>query len=332
MEAQFEYITSLAKKYHSYSEQPGVLYKATNDLPADTIAEIFRDYGDPEHDFRPVNLLRAEVARRIMHGEVATEELVELIKEKIRAKDVTFFKEYKDELLSELREYELFKRDLFANWQDPWHIFHSFFYRRTVKETVRNYLEQICQDLISQLQLEDHTYHWVDFQGVSNFGSDFSWLAIFPDHKSSHQAAYQFFLRLGNISEAGRAAGSKIKNPESNLLQQVDNNHQAVSYLWDIKPQILTLNNITRNYFKFAPGPQARDWDEFHKAGIAALNFHELNLGDLSRYTLIWRKLKAGLTKFPQFAIVARPVACAWICYLRVENQPETSIGPRNPW
>jgi hypothetical protein len=33
-------------------------------LPKNIVEEIYKEYGDPDRDFKPVNLLRAEIARR----------------------------------------------------------------------------------------------------------------------------------------------------------------------------------------------------------------------------------------------------------------------------
>ena len=143
MQTQFQYITDLAKQYNGYSEKPNALLSAINGLPKNVVEEIYKEYGDPDRDFKPVNLLRAEIARRLLQGETVSEILVNEIKEKIRTKDVDYFKHYKEAFLKQLQEYELFKRDLFANWQNLWSIFYGFFYRGTVKETVLYYLEQI---------------------------------------------------------------------------------------------------------------------------------------------------------------------------------------------
>src|SRR5688572_2811011 len=239
MQTQFQYITDLAKQYHLYSEQPETLYNAMNNLPIEAVADIFKEFGDPDRDFQPVNLLRAEIARRLLAGESANERLVEEIKDKIRTKDTAFFSHYKNDLLEQLKEYELSKRDLFANWQKPWTVFHSFFYRNAVKETTRKYLEEICKGLLEKLDLEDFTYHWVDFQGASNFGSDFGWLALYPDHKSSHRIAYQFFLRLSAIPEAGRVAGFNIKDPEPNKLKGANNFEDVVNYFQQLRGEII---------------------------------------------------------------------------------------------
>ena len=202
MQTQFQYIIDLAKQYNGYSEKLNTLFEAINNLPKPVVEDIFKEYGDPDRDFKPVNLLRAEIARRLLQGQPISETLVNEIKDKIRAKDVNYFNHYKEAFLKQIQEYELFKRDLFANWQNPWSVFHSFFYRGSIKETVLNYLEQIANDLLGKLDLKDYTFHKVDFQGASNFGSTWSWLALYPITKDSHKDSYQFFIRFSASPEA----------------------------------------------------------------------------------------------------------------------------------
>lgn len=280
MQAQFQYITDLAKQYHKYFSIPADLFSAINALPKNVVEEIYNEYGDPDRDFKPVNLLRAEVARRILNGEPVSQELVDEIKEKIRTKDVEYFSHYKEVFLQQIRDYELYKRDLFANWQNPWSVFHVFFYRGTTKETVQNYLEQIAKDLLSNLDLKDYTYHTVDFQGPSNFGSEWSWLALYPITKESHKDSYQFFLNLSATPKAGRMAGHSLKEAKQDQLKLVNSYDDALSYLQELKPEIVKINRESRNYFKFAPGSQASEWNRFRDEGIAAVNY---SIGDISK-------------------------------------------------
>ena len=207
MQTQFQYIVDLAKQYNGYSEKHSTLFEAINNLPKTEVENIFKEYGDPDRDFKPVDLLRAELARRLLQGQPISEPLVNEIKDKIRAKDVNYFNHYKEAFLKQIQEYELFKRDLFANWQNPWSVFHTFFYRGSIKETVLTYLEQIASDLLGKLDLRDYTFHIVDFQGPSNFGSTWCWLALYPITKVSHKDSYQFFILFSAKPEAGQIAG-----------------------------------------------------------------------------------------------------------------------------
>ena len=281
MQTQFQYIIDLAKQYNGYSEKPNTLFEAINNLPKTSVEDIFKEYGDPARDFKPVNLLRAEIARRLLQGQSVNEPLVNEIKDKIRAKDVNYFNHYKEPFLKQIQEYELFKRDLFANWQNPWSVFHSFFYRGSIKETVLNYLEQIANDLLGKLDLKDYTSHKVDFQGASNFGSTWSWLALYPITKDSHKDSYQFFIRFCAKPEAGQIAGWSIKEPKPNNLKPIESYNEAVSILQETKSAIIKLNKESRNYFKFAPGSQASEWERFHKDNIIAIDF---NFEDLNKF------------------------------------------------
>jgi hypothetical protein len=290
METQFQYIVDLAKQYNGYSEKTNDLFAAINILPKNVVEEIYNEYGDPDRSFKPVNLLRAEISRKLLQGETISEALVNEIKDKIRNKDVEYFNYYKEVFLKQLQDYELFKRDLFANWQKPWSVFHVFFYRGVIKETVQNYLEQIAKDLLRQLNLNDYTFHTVDFQGASNFGSESCWLALFPMTKESHKESYQFFVWLKAIPEAGQIAGWSIKDPKPNQLLKVPSYEKAVEILKDSKQEIIKLNKESKNYFKFSPGSQASEWNDFYQEGVAAIRFIgvaatrfiEQDIGDIS--------------------------------------------------
>jgi 5-methylcytosine-specific restriction protein B len=281
MQTQFQYITELAKQYRGYTENPISLYTAINSLPKNIVEEIYKEYGDPDRDFKPVNLLRAEIARRILQGETASEVLVNEIKDNIRTKNVDYFNHYKEDFLKQIQEYELFKRDLFANWQNPWSIFHSYFYRGTIRETVLNYLEQIAKDLLAKLELKDYIFHKVDFQGATNFGSDFCWIALYPITKESHKDSYQFFVRFDASPEAGQIAGWSVKEPKPNNLKPIATYDDAYNLLQKLKPEITKLNKESRNYFKFAPGSQASEWERFHNENIIAIDF---NFDDLNKF------------------------------------------------
>lgn len=313
MNTQFEYLHQLAQDYHRFSENPSLLFQALNDLPTEELTDIHEEYGNPERRFQPVNLVRAEVAFRLLEGRGITPEDVELFKDRIRQKDLDFFAHYNQRWLNELRGYVAGsgggKRDMFANWQKPWSVFHAFFFRGEVRETANLYLNQLAEKLLKDLDLEDYTYHVVDFFGSTNFGTDWAWLALFPKASQSHQNAVQFFLRLGASPEAGMLTGralSKQLEQGHDDLQNVKNFEETKNRLAFLKPQILALNQSIAERLKneiledqeedesitdynrpvvwlFAPGAGAHLWNEFQQQGIMAINFHK-ELGDLRQY------------------------------------------------
>jgi len=298
MEEQFRYIVELAKQYKIYNENTTELYRALNALSEDAIQSIYEEYGDTEVRFQPMNVMRSEVARNLLNKVEISEELVEEIKNKIRTKDLSYFKHLPDEFLKELKNYPLGKRDLFANWQKPWSMFHTFFYRDKTKETVQLYLNQLGKKLIQDLELKDYQTHWVDFYGASNFGSDSCWIALYPIQKDSHQDAYQFFILLSAASEAGRMAGFSISDPKPNSLIKVSRYSEALDVLNKQKTEIISLNMKIRDYFKISPGSQASFWGKFFQDGIAAISYQELIPFDITDITSLEElNEKAGLGK-----------------------------------
>ena len=173
METQFQYITNLANQYKELSENKDSLLGEINKLPQNVVEEVFSEYGSVDKNFQPVNLLRSEVARLLSNSVKITQPLVEELKKHIREKDAAYFSHLSKDYLTQLENYRFGNRDVFANWQSYWNVFHVFFYRGVIKDTVRMYLEQMAKQLNHDLGLSEYDYHWVDFYGSSNFGSVF---------------------------------------------------------------------------------------------------------------------------------------------------------------
>jgi len=285
METQFHYIVDQAKQYSLYSADDNLLFMALDALPKSEVAEVLKEYGNAEADFKPVNVLRAEIARNLLAGVTITNTVIEEVKQKIRDKDEVYFIHLGESLLRQLEAYPVTARDMFANWQRHWPVFHTFFYRGQTLETTRMYLDQISERLLNDLELESEDFHWVDFYGASNFGATRCWIALYPAHKNSHRDAYQFFLDLSATPEAGRLAGHSLTNAISKDLKAVNSYEEVLEIFRNQKEQILGLNNQLRSYFKFAPGSQASEWERFYDEGIIAINYSGFDLGDISAFT-----------------------------------------------
>jgi len=134
MEIQFTYIVNKAKQYSELSDNPSKLYQAINDISESIVDDIFNEYGVTVDKFQPVNVLRAEVARQLRNGISITEKLVDDIKERIRKKDFKYFNHLPEAVVNEMVNYEIGKRDMFANWQKSWAIFHTFFIEEQLRK------------------------------------------------------------------------------------------------------------------------------------------------------------------------------------------------------
>jgi 5-methylcytosine-specific restriction enzyme B len=280
MNEQIKYIAKLSTQYKTYAEETDQLFEALNNLSDDEIGAIYKEYGDVERSFQPVNLLRAEVAGELLSGSGIDKAKVEEIKERIRRNDADAFPHLSAEFLKSFTNHPRNKRDMFANWQKDWNVFHTFFYRGKVKETTQFYLEQICKQLLKDLELNDYTLHWVDFFGASNFGSTECWLALYPQNKPSHKDSYQFFVKFCPAIEVGRVDGFNLGD-RSVETEIVENYEQIISVFQRIKPEIIRLNQSIRNYFKFAPGKSAVEWERFWKADILAVDYDNLPIGNI---------------------------------------------------
>lgn len=310
MNTQFRYVADLAAKYTELANHPHLLFESLRSLPVSTLESIVAEYGETDVEFQPVNLLRAEIGRLLLSGTTVDVQTVEMVKEKIRTKDIHYFSSLPKNFLESLEKYPVSRRDMFANWRKPWSVLHTFLYRGEVKDTTRLYLEQLCHQLIMDMQLDDYEIHWVDFYGASNFGSTWCWLALYPLHKNSHQEAYQFFVRFDKPCIAGRIAGHLVDNPQPNNLLPIDSYAQVVSIFQHQREEIISLNKQLRNYLKFAPGSGASEWERFYRNGIAAINFSDLPIEDLNQYAS-----REELNKLLGLEVNSRSVTtwCLWL-------------------
>ena len=283
MDKQISYINQLARQYNEYVNDENSLYQALNELDKESLLSITKEYGDPDRDFRPVNVLRYEAVRLLNKGERLSQVLLESIKANIREKNLDHFPHFSPKLIKGMEEYPIGNRDIFASWQNPWSVFHTFFFRGTIRETVDQYLQQIASQLKSDLGLVDYASHCVDFYGPSNFGSPYCWFALYPYSKNSHQQAYQFFVLLEEKMEAGRIAGHLIRDRLPNQVDSAENYEGILKLLKARKEDIERLNKETRSYFKLSPGNQAVSWDFFLEKNVGALNYSGLEAGDISQ-------------------------------------------------
>src|SRR5690625_1439307 len=283
MHKQFTYLTEKAREYDELASNDYKLLKRIYELNEDVLHQIFEEYDSPDNKFAPVNMLRAKAARILQSRELTVSDIDE-IKDKIRNKDRVYFSEFPDIQLQGLEEYTFGKRDIFANWQSLWSIFHQFFFRGTEKQTIQQYLGQVAAGLITDLDLKDYQHHQVDFLGASNFGSTDAWLALYPVQKLSHRTSYQFFVRFTKQPVAGLASGDFVEEQLPQKVVHASSYDDALKVLSGLKEEIIKLNEDARNYFKFSPGAQAKDWNWFHENNCIGVNYDISEMGDLMNF------------------------------------------------
>ncbi|MEO9887065.1 MAG: AAA family ATPase [Balneola sp.] len=283
MEKQFEYLIETAKYYGILKNDEDQLFKELSELDDSVLDRIFEEYAHQDKHFKPVNILRAKAAKLLLSGESLSVNIIEEIKSNLRDKNTSYFNEFSDSVNEALLGHTFSKkRDVFANWQNMWSIFHTFFFRDKVKETVEQYLEQLSTALLRDLELPDYKYHFVNFNGANNFGEERAWIALYPTKKYSHQYAYQFFMDFITEPMAGMVIGHSLKDGRNDSKDRVYSYKDAVERLTSMKDQIIELNESSRNYFKFSPGAQAIDWELFQVNNIIGVDYRALDMGDIS--------------------------------------------------
>jgi len=283
MEKQFTYLTEKAREYDELATNEEKLLKTLYELKEDVLQLIFDEYASPDNKFAPVNMLRAKATRLLLTREITVDDIEE-IKEKIRDREIDYFSEFPEIQLDGLETYTFGKRDIFANWQNLWSIFHQFFFRGTEKQTIQQYLDQVAAGLIADLDLKDYQHHQVDFLGAANFGSTDAWIALYPVQKLSHRTSYQFFVRFTKQPVAGLASGDSVEKQLPQKVENVSTYSDAFNILSGLKKEIVKLNNKARNYFKFSPGAQAEDWSWFYENNCIGVNYDTSELGDLTNF------------------------------------------------
>ena len=283
MNEEIQFIQKTAKEFQKFEESSESVYNGINNLSTSRINELIQEYSSVEQLFKPVNLVRYEVLQSLKSGKKITELFTEEIKDRIRNKDLKYFEKYSEKTKQELAIYKFGTRDLFANWQNPFRLFHVFFYAKDIRAKVESHLENIARELIKKIKLKSFNYHYVSFVGATNFGASDCWIALFPKTKVSHRKAYQLFFRIkSEILEAGLMCGSDVNDKSSNDVEEYLTFEEVVKKLKEKQNDVIEKNNSLVNFWKFAPGEGAKYWDEFYKAGIMAVGWEDI--GDAAQY------------------------------------------------
>ena len=303
MEKEFNYILNLAKQYYEYSQNSEALFSAVNELSNLDLESIYSQYYIDTKTFQPVNLLRADIARKLISGLKINMEIINEIKNNIRKRNFTYFEYLSEQYTYSFKNYKEKQKDIFTTWLNPWKVLHTFIYRGSIQDKTITCLNAISKQLISDLSMTNYNYHCVDFSGSSNFGDDKSWIALYPNDLPNHKKAYQFFFELSSTPQAGIHTGNDIANNNKiKKLIPINSYDEALSLFNTLKFEIEELNkdiihnssiafheiinsaNNQKQYFKFSPGPNAIEWKRFYSENIIAIDFKQMKLGDLNQY------------------------------------------------
>ena len=223
------------------------------------------------------------------------------------------------ENIKNIEQKKYWEKKIFRSWT-YFSILHSIYFFDK-KEFVNSFLEKLNKKLIKDLDLENKVkINIVDFTWAQNFWQDYFWTAIYnKTHKSQKTALqlnitsideendepfndYKISIWLWNWPEVKENKNKNfqvfdIENLEyENILEIFEKNKKFI--LEDIKKE------NKQQFWLYAPGENAKFWNEFYKEWIMWIWWEEL--WDLSQYKtkedlekeyikVFWKKAKNNI-------------------------------------
>jgi len=207
-------LQKLAHRYGRFEEDPDAFLEALHH--SDEQLRAYREWtensltSDPDGvlQIRPVNFLRRVIVDRILEGKQLDTSDLSDIKEAIDNRNADDFPDY-PELHEEITNQKDRKRSAFGSWNTFRTLFGIDYYTRQTR--VKRHLETIATFLQDELKLDGCDYHLAGFDYNQNYGTSYSWIALYPATMSSHQVAYQitFGIRPDHYV-AGLVTGAKV--------------------------------------------------------------------------------------------------------------------------
>ena len=284
-------IQEIGRRLAALKSSDEELYQAVRTLDRET-AEALKDANEKNAlAVRPVNLLRYEILRRVLNDEEVGADVTERIQAAIQSRDTSAFRNsgYPRDFVERLRTADL-KKNIFRNWRKQFRVCYPFFFAGDDRRRVRELLDTVAREIKRELDLESHGHRCFTFDGPNNFGDTKCWLAIFPRERGSHTNAFQLFLGIDPWDlQYGFHLGTNVIDNESLKLKRGIQLYRGprlddvMDYFRYHRHRYLKLNKELVNTWKFAPGQNASNWEEFHQQGIISISFDD-SVGDLRQY------------------------------------------------
>ena len=296
IQQKVEFLSETARAFEQYYQDEEALFEAINALDEGLVNTLlthyyhFTDWQSKPQYFAPVNLLRHKILLNLKDGILVDKQLVEEIKEKFLSRDLTYFAELPESVQNSIQNYQIGKRGPFHAWSNDFRLLYTLLFLPELKDKVNRYLEEIKRYVLETLHLNDFDAHYVNFNGEQAFGATSCWMAFYPRYKVAHTNAFQLFLRIkGNGVHYGIIIGSDLKRKiEGNIDVTLDDLmvsqdfQDVINGFQMLKEKVLTENQKIKQVWKYAPGENAKYWDEMKDDGVMAIGWDEL--GDLTRY------------------------------------------------
>ena len=289
---KLEYFLDISKNLHNLYKSEQEIYTRVNNFQISYLDEYYKHYCE---NIGPGNLVRIAAIDSIRKGIKVDQNLIDGIIDKLLNGDLEYFNNLiinltvKDYIHSSINE---FKKNQFSKlWNKPWTLFFPLFYSYEKSQQVKEELEKtIVKELISRLGLENYKYTIFDFRGSNHTGGNSLGIAFYPNELKNHKHAYQIGLSFTDKIKAELYTGSEVKSIKVDRKFEVKNFEELGDKLLNIKVEADNLNKellktntmILQNIWLLKTDDEKIH--EFFSDNLIAINYDDLNLGDLNSY------------------------------------------------
>lgn len=207
-------LQSKSVNFKHITSDTDTLYAKVNELLGnqEKIKEIMNLYETSKG--QPVNFLRLIVAKKLQEGTKINPELISIIQEKFRSKDLKFFMPYLNkEQIDYIKNYSD-NTSPYNVWSDS-ACLSPFIYEKEYKKAVIDELKIIADHIKSELFLKNYETSCQGFEGPNNFGKPELNIRIFPNNLLNFKTSVFYFIV---IKEGKLFAGIDNGNKVSNII------------------------------------------------------------------------------------------------------------------
>jgi len=209
-----------------------------------------------------------------------------LVLERILGEEKLSLEEFKEILENVNEQYD---GDILHSWDEFKILFQIYFdlYKKRINYFLRSlhtYFKN--QDTFSETQFKENEVI-NDFLWNQNFGGTSCWIALYPNSIVSHKIAPQLFLGIyDDAIMYGLCYGSEIEDQYENDFEKIHDEEEInvtniLKKFVQVYPKFKDFTGIEPsekiNYWKIAPGRNAKHWDKFIEKGIIAINWSKYN-------------------------------------------------------
>ena len=204
-------VSDFSKKLSKFKKEPQFFLKEIKNMTEQYLEDRKRYYKkhslNKDESLRPVNFLRYILLDKITSNEKVNISIIKEIKKNILKKNQKFFREY-SEYQKPIKE--LNSNNPYLNWSNFKILFYIYYHK--FQNEIEDNLESISEYIINQLDIKNYKTKIAGFNWNNQFGSDFSWIAIYPENFNNYSNCFQLSVIFQKeIIEYGILPGFNLK-------------------------------------------------------------------------------------------------------------------------